>query len=69
MKYPKWMDEELEKVDTEYTYDKDNHMYRLIGILLDKEDYYYAMYNQNTGEHRYISCVGSLEMVGFEEKD
>lgn len=43
-------------------------VYTFIGVLVSEDDYYYTMYSPEDGI-KYLSCVGSIEMHGYELVD
>lgn len=46
--------------------DNNNKRYKFIGILVDKDDYYYVMYPSGGLGLKLLSCVGTLESHGFK---
>lgn len=46
--------------------DKDGAIHRFAGVMHCQDDYYYTMVSM-AGEYKLYSCVGSLEMFGFEQ--
>jgi hypothetical protein len=41
--------------------------YLLAGITHAEDDYYYLMYDVDKKKYTMVSCVGSLEQLGYEE--
>ena len=46
----------------------DGDEYKLHGVLVTDEDYYYSLENTHTNRFRFISTVVDLEMIGFERR-
>lgn len=53
-------------LDKIYT-DESGAAYRFIGVMHGSDDYYYMMVSM-AGEYQLLSCVGNLELYGFELK-
>jgi len=53
--------------DIDSIYKKDDDLYTFFGLVHGSDDYYYGMFKHSDGKLMLLSCIGNIEVFGFEK--